>query len=94
MKAKKKKKIIHYPKLDTILMVEKFIKDNSGEYKKKSLWQNLPRKMMYQTYCVIFDYLIELGKIGLDRYGHIAWIWDPKGARYYLNHPELKYNSQ
>lgn len=28
-------KILHYPQLDTILMVEKFIKENSGEFKKE-----------------------------------------------------------
>jgi hypothetical protein len=31
----KKNEILHYPKLDTVLMVEKFIYENSGEYKKK-----------------------------------------------------------
>ena len=61
------KNILHYPQLDTILMVEEFIRNNPGEYKKKSLWQHLPRKMIYQTYCVIFDYLLESGKIAVDR---------------------------
>jgi len=30
-------------------MVEEFIKENDGENKKKKLWENLPKKMMYQT---------------------------------------------
>ena len=60
------KNILHYPQLGTILMVEEFIRDNPSEYKKKSLWQHLPRKMIYQTYCVIFDYLSESGKIAVD----------------------------
>ena len=50
------KNILHYPQLDTVLMVENFIREHSGEYKKKSLWQSLPKKMMYQTFCVILDY--------------------------------------
>jgi len=29
--------ILHYPQLDTVLMVEETIKEHSGEYKKKSL---------------------------------------------------------
>jgi len=83
------KNIIHYPQLDTVLMVEEFIREHSGEYKKKSLWENLPRKMMYQTFCVIFDYLLESNKIALDREGHIAWIWNPKMVKKYLSRPEL-----
>ena len=83
------KNILHYPQLDTVLMVEEFIGEHSGEYKKKSLWENLPRKMMYQTFCVIFDYLLESNKIALDREGHIAWIWDPEGVKRYLARKNL-----
>ena len=87
---KKKLKILHYPNLQTVIMVERFVKENSGEYKKKKLWQNLPKKAMYQTYCIIFDYLLESGKIGIDRQGKIAWLYNPKLTQYYLDHPELK----
>jgi len=38
------KNVLHYPQLDTILRVEDFIKENSGEHKKKSLWEALPKK--------------------------------------------------
>ena len=83
------KNILHYPQLDTVLMVEEFIREHSGEYKKKSLWENLPKKMMYQTFCVIFDYLLDSNKIALDRDGHIAWIWDPEGVKKYLARKDL-----
>lgn len=83
------KSILHYPQLDTVLMVEAFIKENSGEYKKKSLWEHLPKKMMYQTFCVIFDYLMESGKIAQDIEGRIAWIWDPAGVKKYLARKDL-----
>ena len=85
----KTKGILHYPQLDTVLMVEEFIREHSGEYKKRSLWEKLPRKMMYQTFCVIFDYLIESGKIAQDREGHLAWIWNPELVKKYLNRLEL-----
>jgi len=85
----KQKTILHYPQLDTVLMVEEFIRENSGEYKKRSLWENLPRKMMYQTFCVIFDYLLDSNKIALDREGHIAWIWDPEMVKKYLKQKHL-----
>ena len=85
-----KKNILHYPQLDTVLMVEEFIHKNSGTYKKRSLWEHLPRKMMYQTFCVIFDYLLYSRKIALDRNGTIAWIWNPELAKKYLKRPSLR----
>ncbi len=82
--------VLHYPRLDTVLMVEEFIKEHSGEYKKKSLWENLPRKMMYPTYFVVFDYLEKSGKIAKDKKGHVAWIWNPELVDKYLRRPELR----
>jgi len=85
----KDRDILHYPQLDTVLMVEEFIREHSGEYKKRSLWEALPKKMMYQTFCVIFDYLLYSNKIALDREGKVAWIWNPELVRKYLNKPKL-----
>ena len=82
--------ILHYPQLDTVLMVEEFIRRHSGEFKKRSLWEHLPRKMMYQTFCVIFDYLLDSGKIAMDKEGKIAWIWNPELVKKYLNNPKLR----
>jgi hypothetical protein len=83
------KKILHYPRLDSVLMVERFIFDTSGTYTKKQIWDKLPRKMMYQTYSVIIDYLLYSGKIAVDREGKIAWIYDPEGVKRYLSKPHL-----
>ncbi|MAG20093.1 hypothetical protein CL618_01530 [archaeon] len=83
------KTVLHYPQLDTVLMVEEFIKDHSGEFKKKSLWEHLPKKTMYQTFCVIFDYLSDSGKIATDKEGKIAWIWNPELVKKYLSKPHL-----
>lgn len=85
----KQGEVLHYPRLDTVLMVEEFIKKHGGELKKRALWEHLPRKMMYQTFCVIFDYLLESNKIGVDREGKIAWIWNPKLVKKYLSKPGL-----
>jgi len=87
-----KKEILHYPQLDTVLMVEKFIYKHSGEFKKRQLWESLPKKMMYQTFCVIIDYLQESGKIAVDAEGKIAWIWDPEGVKRYLARKDLTWN--
>ena len=84
------KQILHYPQLDTVLMVEEFTKKHSGEYKKRSLWEHLPKKMMYQTFCVVFNYLLDSGKIAVDKESKIAWIWNPKLIKKYLSKPHLK----
>ncbi|MFH1014280.1 MAG: hypothetical protein V1769_07245 [Thermoplasmatota archaeon] len=86
---KQKSEILHYPQLDTVLMVEEFIKENSGEFKKRKLWEHLPRRMMYQTFCVIFDYLFESNKIAIDRDGTVGWIWDAEGVKKYLKRRDL-----
>jgi hypothetical protein len=80
---------LHQPKLDTIRMVEFFIKEHSGEYKKKALWEHLPKKMMYQTFSNTIEYLLESNKIAMDRKGYIIWIWDPEIAKKYLLRDDL-----
>lgn len=72
------KEILRFPRLDTVLMVEGFIKKHDGEYKKRSLWESLPRKTMYQTFCVIIDYLLYSRKISIDSEGKIGWIYYPE----------------
>lgn len=76
------KEILRYPRLDTVLMVEETIQKYSGEYGKYQLWTRLPKKMMYQTFAVILDYLERSGKILIDeRDGKVIWIWDPAFIR-------------
>ena len=87
---KRQETILHYPQLDTVLMVEEFIREHSGELKKRALWESLPKKMMYQTFCVIMDYLLDSGKIAIDKEGKIAWIWNPELVKKYLNNPGLR----
>lgn len=83
------KQILRYPRLDTVLMVEKAIKEFDGEFKKRALWENLPKKMMYQTYCVIIDYLLISGKISVDSEGKIGWIFYPEEAKKRLEKAHL-----
>ena len=85
------KQILHYPRLDTVLMVEKLIYDTSGTYTKKQLWDKLPKKMMYQTFSVIIDYLLYSNKIAVDKEGKIGWIWNPKLVRKYLKGKDLEW---
>ena len=86
---KKEDNILRYPRLDSVLMVEKLIFDTSGEFKKKQLWEHLPKKMMYQTFSVIINYLLYSRKIAVDAEGKIGWIWDPEGVENALKKPNL-----
>jgi len=73
------------PRLDTIIMVEKFIKNNNGEFKKTELFNNLPKAMMWGTFNVILQYLYENNKIGIDKKGYIIYIWNPELAKKFIN---------
>jgi len=72
--------VLHYPRLDTILMVEEAIQNHEDYPTKKQLWQSLPKKVMYQTFNVILDYLQDSGKI-IIKDGQIIWIWNPERIR-------------
>ena len=83
------KNILRYPRLDTVLMVEKFIKKHDGEFKKRKLWESLPKKMMYQTYSLIIDYLFYSRKISIDKEGKIGWIYYPESAKKWMEKKDL-----
>lgn len=73
-----KSDILHYPRLDTVIMVEETIKKLEYYPTKTELWKALPKKVMYQTFCMIINYLISLNKIIIDKDGQIVWIWNPE----------------
>ena len=73
--------ILHSPTLESVLMVEKTIQKYSQECGKYQLWKKLPKKMMYQTFQVILDYLEESGKILIDKDGCVIWTWNPERIR-------------
>ncbi len=68
------------PRLETIQMVEAFIKENSGEYTKTQLFENLPKKVMWGTFNVILRYLDGINHIGFDKYGVIVYLYNPELA--------------
>ena len=78
------------PTLDTVLMVEKIIDKYSGEFNKTELWKKLPKKVMWQTYIVILDYLHDINKIAIDKEGKIGYIWNPSLARKLAKRKEIK----
>jgi len=80
------------PTLQTVLMVEKFIKDKSGEYKKTELFNNLPKKVMWQTFQVIMNYLESTVRIAIDKEGYLVYIWNPQLFDKYRNREDLAWN--
>ncbi len=73
------------PRLDTILMVENFIKENSAEYTRTEIFNKLPKKVMWGTFNVIIDYLFNNNKIGIDSKGIVVYIWNPELAKKFIN---------
>ena len=73
------------PTLETVEMVEKTIKENSGEFKKTQIWEKLPRKIMWPTYLTILNYLEENNKIITGEEGTITYIWNPELLKKVLN---------
>ena len=69
--------ILHSPTLDSILMVEE-VAQHMNYPKKTELWKALPKKMMYQPFCLIIDYLEQSGKLLIDKDGRIVWTWNPQ----------------
>ncbi len=81
---------IRSPTLDTVMMVERFTKETSGEYNRTELWKNLPKKVMWQTFLVILEYLESINKIAFDRERKIAYIWNPSLAKKLSQRKEIK----
>ncbi|MBI2577177.1 hypothetical protein HYV84_08240 [Candidatus Woesearchaeota archaeon] len=66
--------VLHYPRLDTILNVEKIIRVAINPLSKNEIDRRLPKKVMRPTLNLILTYLEESGKIALLTEG-IIWIY-------------------
>ena len=66
--------VLHYPKLDSILMVEKSIQESEDYLTRMELWRSLPKKMQYQTFKLILEYLKSSNKIMFED-DKIVWIF-------------------
>ena len=71
---KNRMRILHYPKLDSILMVEKAIQESEDYPTRMELWKNLPKQMQYQTFKLILEYLENSNKIMFEK-DKIIWIF-------------------
>jgi len=79
MVEKEDNKSRRYPNLNTVLMVEDFLKKHSDKPVKISeLKKKLPRQVMHQTLKIILEYLWRSGKI----------IYGPRGVQWIYSEPE------
>jgi len=83
-------KSARYPNLQTVLMVEKFIKKNSMFYTKREIFNKLPKSMLWGTFKIIIDYLESTLKIITDDDGVISYIWNPELIEKIKNRFEIK----
>lgn len=65
--------ILHYPRLDTVLMVEEELKKANLALSKNELLRRLPRQVMRQTLNLILNYLEEKGFVMIGKKG-VLWI--------------------
>ncbi len=66
--------VLHYPRLDTILLVEQAIQRSKKELTATALYRALEGRVMYQTLKVILDYLEKSNKITYAD-NKIVWIF-------------------
>jgi hypothetical protein len=66
--------VLHEPRLDTILMVEKAIRESKSYPTKKELLKSLPKQVQYQTLNRILEYLESSNKIMFDG-RRIIWVF-------------------
>jgi len=79
MIQKENHKIVRYPNLNTVLMVEDFLKEHKDMPMKLSdIKKKLPKQVMHQTLQVILEYLWKSGKI----------IYGPRGVQWIYSEPQ------
>ena len=66
--------ILHYPRLDTILLVEQAIQEYPDYPARMQLWKSLSKQVQYQTFKLILNYLEKSNKI-MFKEDKIIWIF-------------------
>lgn len=73
--VRKRRQIIHYPRLDTVMMIEDAIRSAREYPTKAELIRHLPKKVMYQTFNLVLEYLQRSNKIIVANDGRIVWVF-------------------
>lgn len=79
MIEEKNNQVRRYPNLNTVLMVEDFLKEHRDlPIKISDLKKQLPKQVMHQTLQVVLEYLWRSGKI----------IYGPRGVQWIYSEPQ------
>lgn len=65
--------VLHYPRLDTILMIEEVLKNAELAISKNELLRRLPKQVMRQTLNLVLDYLEEKCFVVIGKKG-VLWV--------------------
>jgi len=90
MQELKKNPFARSPTLETVMMIERAIDKYSGEFNRTELWKKLPKKVMWQTFLIVLDYLQSINKIAIDRLGIVGYIWNPEAAKRFSKMKPIK----
>ena len=85
----KPRNLDRYPRLDTVLMVEKELYKHRSEKTVTEIWNGLPKKVLWTTYTTTLDYLEYSGKIHIEKDKTVTWLWDPEGVKKALSNKKL-----
>lgn len=85
--------IVHFPRLDTILLVEEAIRKSEKELTRTGLYHVLKGRVMYSTLKLILSYLEKSNKIIFSK-NKVVWIFTneklnkavSKGRNYWMNY--------
>jgi hypothetical protein len=69
-------KVIHFPTLKTVLMVEETIRNANEPINKSEIKRRIGVKIMHQTLNLILDYMEERGLIVKAKEGYV-WTYNP-----------------
>jgi hypothetical protein len=82
--------VLHEPQLDTVLMIEKAIKDAETYPTRMELWKSLPKQTQYQTFKRTLEYLEASNKIIFNS-RKIVWVFpDNPKLKKLLEESQLK----
>ena len=80
MRIRQNQEVLHYPRLDTVMMVEDAIKKAKAYPTRMKLWRSLPRQVQYQTFQLILGYLQKSNKVFITREGKLMWVFTETSA--------------
>ena len=74
----KPRNLDRYPRLDTILMVERSLYKWRSSRTLNQIWKGLPKSVMWTTFTTIIDYLEYSGKVHVEQDKTVTWLWNPE----------------